>query len=92
MIWLYVFIIISLCFFIFLSSRWIWSVYRSRRQGLHPMPRKATMFDVRRLIIRGETELAVSLYREIFQTTPQEAKKAIEELQRSIQEKKSKLE
>ena len=42
---------------------------------------------VRRLIIKGEKELAERVYREIFETDQNEAKKAVQELEQSIQEK-----
>jgi len=45
---------------------------------------KATMFDVRHLLMEGEKELAVQLYCEIFNTMPAKAKKDIEELERSL--------
>ena len=50
------------------------------------------MFDVRRLILKGEKELAIRVYREIFKSNYSRAQKAVEDLEKSIQEKKSKLE
>ena len=85
--WIYVFVIVSMCFFVFSSSRWIWSVNQARRKGLYPNKGKPTMFDVRRLIQAGHKDLAIRLYCQIFSTHFKEAKKAIEELERSIQTK-----
>lgn len=45
------------------------------------------MFDVRQLLIKGEKGLAVRVYCELFKTTPKEANKAVEEIERSIQPK-----
>lgn len=87
--WLYVFVIFSFCLFLFFFARWILSVSPSQQRKA---PHKSTMFDVRRLILKGETEAAARLYRQIFSTTPQEAKKAVEQLERSIKEKKPKRE
>ena len=84
---IYVFFILSASFFIFLSARWIWSAFTLRRKGLYPFQNRATMFDVRRLIIEGHKDLAIRLYCEIFSTHSQEAKKAVNELERSIQKK-----
>ena len=92
MIWLISFIILSLCFCIFMQTYWIWSINQARRKGLYPERGKATMFDVRRLIIEGEKHLAVRVYAEIFKINHKEAKKAVEELEKSIQEKYFELE
>lgn len=67
-------------------------MHYARRRGLVPPPGKATMFDVRRLLLKREKGLAIRLYREIFKSNYEEAKKAVEELERSIQQKDSKLE
>ncbi|MDE2027512.1 MAG: hypothetical protein KGJ11_03085 [Candidatus Omnitrophica bacterium] len=56
----------------------------SLRSKKLPVKGRATMFDVRHLLMEGERELAVQLYCEIFQTTPLKAKKDIEELERSL--------
>ena len=87
MIWLSAFIILSLCFAIFFYGHCIRNLNQARRSGLYPDKGKATMFDVRRLILKKEKYLAVRLYGEIFRTNYWEAQKAVEELERSIQEK-----
>ena len=92
MIWLISFIILSLCFCILMQTYWIWSIHQARRKGFYPERGKATMFDVRRLIIEGEKNLAVRVYAGIFKTNHKEAKKAVEELEKSIQEKYFELE
>ena len=56
----------------------------ARRRGKLPAYGRATMFDVRHLLMEGEKELAIQLYCEIFQTTPLKAKKDIEDLERSL--------
>jgi hypothetical protein len=45
------------------------------------------MFDVRRLLIKGERDLAIRVYCELFKTDSEEARHAIEEIERSIQPK-----
>ena len=45
------------------------------------------MFDVRQLLIKGEKDLAIRVYSELFKTDPQEAHRAVEEIERSIQPK-----
>jgi len=52
--------------------------------NLLPKKRKATMYDVRHLLMEGEKELAIQVYCEIFQTTPIKAKKDVEDLERSL--------
>jgi len=71
MIFLYTTLIVLVCVLVFLS-------------GKRPVKGKATMFDVRHLLMEGEKELAIGLYCEIFHTTPAKAKKDIEELERSL--------
>ena len=56
----------------------------ARRKGKLPQRGKATMFDVRHLLMEGEKDLAIRLYCEIFNTTPTKAKKDVEELERSL--------
>ena len=86
------FIILLVCFLVFLRTYWIWALNQARRRGLLPEKGKLTMFDVRRLTIKGEEELAIRVYCQIFKTSYKEGKKAVEELKRSIQEKNSELE
>ena len=82
-------IIFAIFFIILFYSRWAWFLGQARRKGLYPDVGKGTMFDVRRLIIQGEKELAVRLYGEIFRVNSKESQKAVEELERSILQKNS---
>ena len=45
---------------------------------------KATMFDVRHLLMEGEKEMAIRIYSEIFSVSLPKARKDVEELQRSL--------
>ena len=45
------------------------------------------MFDVRRLLIKGEKDLAVRVYCDLFKVNAEEAAKAVDEIERSIQPK-----
>jgi len=56
----------------------------ARRRGKLPQRGKATMYDVRHLLMEGEKDLAISIYCEIFNVTIPKAKKDVEELQRSL--------
>lgn len=84
---LYLIMISSACVFIVVRSRWIWSLNQARKKGIFPEKGKATMFDVRRLIIEGEFDLAVEVYRWIFKTTRQKARVEVSELAESIYHK-----
>ena len=88
----YTFIITSICFAFFLYARWLWSINQARRNGLYPDKGKATLFDVRRLILKKEKSLAIRVYSEIYGTSFKKAKKAVEEIEKSIQEKNIELE
>jgi len=84
MIFLYITLIILVCVLVFLSANRVWFLLDLRRCGKLPGRGKATMFDVRHLLMEGEKELAIQLYCEIFHTMPTKAKKDIEELERSL--------
>ena len=82
-------IVFIICFAVLFYCRWAMLLGRARRWGLYPEVGKGTMFDVRRLIIQGEKELAIRLYAEIFRISSKEAQKAVDELGRSILQKNS---
>ena len=86
------FIIMMFCFYVLWNTCWVWSLNRARRKGLYPEKGKATLFDVRQLIIQGEKDLAILIYCEIFKVTRREARKAVDQLEKNIQAKNSKLE
>ncbi|MCA9407778.1 MAG: hypothetical protein H6755_05310 [Candidatus Omnitrophica bacterium] len=83
------FIILGLCLIALNRTRGIWVLNNARRKGLYPPKGKATMFDVRRLILSGEKELAIRIYCEIFEVSRKEAVKAVDELEKGIKEKKA---
>lgn len=88
MVKLYAFIIFCFFFYVFLRSRRGYPLKQGRHgKGLFPGKKRLTMFDVRRLLIKGEKDLAMRVYCELFKTGPEEARRAIEELERSIQPK-----
>ena len=81
---LVIFCILLACFFIFVRICWIWHLKKLRQGGLYPRKGKGTLFDVRRLLVNGEKEAALRLYSEIFTVDSQQAKKAVEELEKSL--------
>ncbi len=84
MVVLYVTLIILVCSLVLFNAYRAWFFIDARRRSKLPRRGKATMFDVRHLLMEGEKDLAVQVYCEIFQTTPLKAKKDIEELERSL--------
>lgn len=84
MIILYTTLIILVCLLVFFNIHRAWFIVDGRRRGKLPAKGRATMFDVRHLLMEGEKELAIQVYGEIFQTTPIKAKKDVEELERSL--------
>jgi len=84
MIVIYTTLIVLVCLLVFFNTFRIWSLIDARRRGKLPAKGRATMFDVRHLLMEGEKELAIQVYCEIFQTTPIKAKKDVEELERSL--------
>ena len=77
------FFITAVCFFIFCAVYWFLVVSRTRRQE-KPPKHKPTMFDVRRLLKEGDKEAAIRLYSKIFKVALKQARKDVEELQRSL--------
>ena len=84
MVVLYTTLIILVCFLVLLNTYRVCFLIDARRRGKWPAKGRATMFDVRHLLMEGEKELAIQVYCEIFKTTPIKAKKDIEELERSL--------
>jgi hypothetical protein len=84
MIVIYTTLIILVSFLVILNAYRAWFLVDARRRGKLPPQGRATMFDVRHLLMEGEKELAIQVYCEIFQTTPVKAKKDVEELERSL--------
>ncbi len=84
MIFLYVTLIILVCLLVLINVSRARFFMNASRCGKLPEKGKATMFDVRHLLMEGKKDLAVDLYCEIFHTIPPKAKKDIEELERSL--------
>ncbi len=84
MIVLYSTLIICVCVLVFMNTCRAWFTGDVHRSPKLPPKGKATMFDVRYLLMEGEKDLAIRLYCEIFNTTPVKAKRDIEELERSL--------
>ena len=88
MVKLYFFTIICLAIYIFAHSRWFRRIQQAWQDSwFYAKKPKLTMFDVRQLLIKGEKDLAIKVYCELFKTNPEEARKAVEEIERSIQPK-----
>ena len=83
MIVLYATIIVLVCLLVCLQTKSFWTARDTRRRGKLPKGR-ATMFDVRHLLMEGEKDLAIRVYCDIFNVSFRQAKKDIEELERSL--------
>jgi hypothetical protein len=77
MIYILTALIVCCCIALFMLSRW---------------KRNPTMFDVRHLLVEGKREEAIHLYIHIFPVSKKEAEKAVEELERGIQQKNFEIE
>ena len=89
--YLYTFAIVAISFGLLFLLRFVWLFKQARRSGLYPTKGKATLFDVRRLLLKKEKNMAIHLYANLFKTNFKDAKKAVEELEKSIQEKNIEL-
>jgi hypothetical protein len=71
-----------LCFALLCTVYWFWMTKPARKnQGPTPAP---TMFDVRRLLKEGDREGAIRCYAKIFKVSSKQARKDIEQLERSL--------
>ena len=77
-------LVLSLCFYIFTKTLWIWHINQARRKGIYPLSGKATLFDVKRLLEMGERVLAVKVYQELFRVKAKDAQKAVDEMEKNI--------
>ena len=84
MVVLYTTLIVLVCILVLFNTYRLLFLIDARRRGKLPAKGRATMFDVRHLLMEGEKELAIQVYCEIFQTTPVKAKKDVEDLERSL--------
>ena len=84
MIYLYLSLVVMVCLWVGYNIYFNHFFMDAKRRGKLPPKGRATMYDVRHLLMEGEKELAVAVYCEIFQITPGKAKKDIEELERSL--------
>ena len=84
MVTLYTTLIILVCFLVLLNTYRTWSIDDARRRGKLHNKGKATMFDVRHLLMEGEKELAIRVYGDIFNVPPFKARKDVEELEKSL--------
>lgn len=88
MIKLFTFAILSVCFYILFRSRFFRRLGRGRDDASFFLRKQGmTMFDVRRLLIKGEKDMAIRVYSRLFKVGFEEALKAVNELERSIQHK-----
>ena len=81
---LYAILIVLVCLLVALNVDRVRLFGNARRKGKLPNKGKATMFDVRHLLMEGEKELAVQVYSEIFNVSLDKARTDVEELQRSL--------
>lgn len=84
MVFLYITLVLLVCLLVIINIYRLRIVHDARRRGKLPQKGKATMFDVRNLLMEGEKELATELYCEIFHVNMAKAKKDVDELQRSL--------
>ena len=73
---------IAVCFLLLCGIYWLW-INRGRRRPKTPQP-KPTMFDVRRSLQEGDRDNATKLYVQIFKVSLKQARKDIEDLERSL--------
>ncbi|MDP2654050.1 MAG: hypothetical protein Q8Q08_08470 [Candidatus Omnitrophota bacterium] len=77
--------IVTAAFFLILGwTNWVRHYRHSRRKDYDPLLKHPTMFDVRRLLLEGEKDLALRVYRRIFRRNDQKAKEEVDQLDKSL--------
>ena len=77
-------IVTVMCFAVLAFLYWLWA-FRPVRPKENPSSQKPTMFDVRRLLKEGKKEDAVGVYAKLFKVSAKQARKDVEELERSLE-------
>ena len=77
------FLLTVVCFLIFWGAYWFLVVNKTRGQE-KPSKQKPTMFDVRHLLREGKKDEAIRLYVRLFKVPLKQARKDVEELERSL--------
>lgn len=78
------FLMTLISFLIFLRMYWAWYRSQSRRRAHYSQKDRLTLFDVKELLRKGEKELAIEVYRQIFDSNRAESEKAIDELEKGM--------
>ena len=77
-------LLVGMVFFIFFRMYWTWNKKHARPEEVKVVKRRATLFDVRELLVRGQKAAAVKVYRQIFNVDQTEAQKAVDELNKNM--------
>lgn len=84
MIFFYIIIVASIVAVIGVQLYWIAMINRQRKELQEVNQEQITMFDVRELLMEGEHELAVRVYKDLFNVNDEQAEKEVAELERSM--------
>ena len=84
MVIFYLLIIASIVAVIGVQAYWIFVINRQRKELKEFDQEQVTMFDVRELLMDGEYELAVRVYKDLFDIDDTQAEKEVAELERSM--------
>ncbi len=78
-------LVVGVCFFALIRLYWVWykkNILRSKKADV--AGRAPTLFDVRQLLISGQKEAAVKVYRKIFNVEQKEAQSAVDALEKNL--------
>lgn len=77
-------LLVGMVFFIFFRMYWTWNEKQIRPRKSKAVKRQSTLFDVRELLVRGQKDAAVKVYRQIFKVNQSEALKVVDELSKNM--------
>lgn len=84
------FFFLSLLVFVLIKTQQLWLQTEARRKGLYPLDGEVTLFDIRKMIMHNERDLAIRFYCHLYKTSTRKARIEVEAIAQSIRQKNTK--
>jgi ribosomal protein L7/L12 len=79
---LIILLISAAAFLLVMRMGWLWD--KDRHQKFFDLPKRPTLFDVKAQLEKGDKDTAIQTYGRIYSVSFEEAKKAVEDLERNL--------
>lgn len=77
-------LLVGMVFFILFRMYWTWNKKQTQPAKFKAVKRPFTLFDVRELLVQGQKDAAVKVYRQIFKVDQAQAQKAVDDLSKNM--------